>query len=139
MKLFLRPRKSRVGDELSWISALLIRLDERRPLLIKIGLITSLMLLTAGVTVLIGLKGPLYGMVLMAIPFAIAFILIMEQRLQFAPLLILFAAAFIPFSLPTGTGSRLVMSLVLAVLFMFLWLLRMGIVEKHIHIRTYPS
>ena len=134
MKPFLRTRKVSVGDQLGWLSALMIRLDERRPLIIKIGLIASLLLLTAGVTVLIGLKGPLYGMVLTAVPFAIAFVLIMEKRLQYAPLLILFAAAFIPFSLPTGTGSRLVISLVLAALFIFLWLLHMGIVEKHIRI-----
>jgi O-antigen ligase len=134
MKPFLRARKESVGDELSWFSALMVRLDERRPLMIKIGIIVCLLIITLGVTLLVSLAGPLYGMVLMAIPFAIAFVLIMEKHLQFSPLIILFAAAFIPFSLPTGTGSRLVMSLVLALLFIFLWLLRMGIVEKHIHI-----
>ena len=85
MKPFLRTRKVSVGDQLGWLSALMIRLDERRPLIIKIGLIASLLLLTAGVTVLIGLKGPLYGMVLTAVPFAIAFILIMEKRLTICP------------------------------------------------------
>lgn len=133
-----RPKEP-LMDDVDWRTRLWLALDARRALLLKIGLILSLFLLTFGVSVLTAWKSPLYGVALLALPFGAVFVLVLEKRLVLAPVIILFAAAFVPFSLPTGTGSRLVISLVLGVLFIFLWLLRMALVERHIHLERTPA
>lgn len=138
MRPYNPMRKERLIDEIGLWSMLILKLDAHRSLLRKIGLILSLAVLAVGVAFLTTKEGVLYGVVLSAMPFGVAFVLAMQRRLHLAPLLILFSAAFIPFSLPTGTGSRLVASLALAALFIFLWLLRMLIVEKRFKIERSP-
>jgi hypothetical protein len=49
---------------------------------------------------------------------------------RYVPILVLFAAAFIPFSLPTGTESRLVISLALTIGFLVVWVARSLITER---------
>jgi hypothetical protein len=60
------------------------------------------------------------------------------QRPSLAPVIILIAAAFVPISLPTGTGSRLVDSLLLTILFVGMWVLRMLIADKRLHLVPSP-
>jgi hypothetical protein len=59
-------------------------------------------------------------------------------RLEFAPLFILIAAAFVPLSLPTGTESRVVDSLLLTMLFVGIWAIRMLTVEKRLWLKPSP-
>jgi hypothetical protein len=53
-------------------------------------------------------------------------------------LIILLAAAFVPFSLSTGTESRVVISLLLAALFVAIWILRMLLVQKRLRLQPSP-
>ncbi|MFZ6028805.1 MAG: O-antigen ligase family protein [Chloroflexota bacterium] len=60
------------------------------------------------------------------------------KRFELFPIIILLMAAFVPLSLPTGTGSRLVFSLVATMGFFAIWLLHMLLVEKRFHIEPTP-
>ena len=68
--------------------------------------------------------------VLSVIPLVIYIVGIILDRTQWIPLYILLLAAFMPFSLPTGTESKLVISLVVSIFFIVFWLLKMFIVDK---------
>ncbi|MBP7694286.1 MAG: hypothetical protein KA764_20350, partial [Anaerolineales bacterium] len=70
-----------------------------------------------------------------ALPLGFLSLTILLRHWDWMPLVILFAAAFIPLGLPTGTGSRLVDSLLLTGGFAGLWLLRMITVEKRLVLR----
>lgn len=76
------------------------------------------------------------GMV-MVIPM-ILFFLFMAEHLDWGLLLLIFTAVYTPLSLPTGTSSRIVDSMVVTLLFLGLWVLRMVVVEKRIHIASTP-
>lgn len=58
-------------------------------------------------------------------------------RFRLSPVIILFAAAFTPIYLPTGTESRLVDSLLLTIFYVGNWVLGMILVDKRL--RLYPS
>ncbi len=73
---------------------------------------------------------PRYALVLAIFP-AIIFALEGLVRAQaYAPYVILITSLFVPLSLPTGTASRLVFSLVFTILFVGLWVLRMALIER---------
>lgn len=59
-------------------------------------------------------------------------------RFNLAPIIILIAAAFIPISLPTGSGSPIVDSLLLTIAYLGNWFLHMIIVEKRLHFEPSP-
>jgi hypothetical protein len=60
-------------------------------------------------------------------------------RPELAPVLILFAALFLPIELPTGTESRLVDSLLLTLFFTSTWVTNMIIIEKRFSLRPSPA
>lgn len=57
------------------------------------------------------------------------------SRLEYGVVAILFTAAFVRFSLGTGTQSRVVASLLMTMVFMVLWLLRMVVKDKRLHLK----
>jgi O-antigen ligase len=57
------------------------------------------------------------------------------SRLEFGVLAIVLAAAFVRFSLPTGTQSRIVASLLMTIVFTVLWLAKMLVVDKKLHLK----
>ncbi len=118
--------------------AVAIQLEKHRITLLRILAAIGVLAFVVGVSLLIALKDPLYGIILTILPFGVAFFLFMEERLYLTPVIILAAAAFVPFSLPTGTGSRLVISLILAAGLLFLWVFRMAVFEKKIRLRRSP-
>jgi len=63
---------------------------------------------------------------------------ILSLNLNIAPLAILFVAVFVPFSLPTGTGSPIVASLLITMVYTGMWILRMISVEKRIYLERFP-
>jgi hypothetical protein len=76
-----------------------------------------------------------------ALAFAPVLVLAAERAVGQAnlhPVIILLIAAFVPLSLPTGTGSRLVFSLVFTSLFVGLWVMRSIAVEKRFRIEPSP-
>jgi O-antigen ligase len=64
-------------------------------------------------------------------------ILVLLRNFELAPLLILLTAIFIPFSLPTGTSSRIVISLLATILFAIVWFL--ALIFKLKAVRFYQS
>jgi cell division protein FtsW (lipid II flippase) len=92
---------------------------------------------------LFAIRSPENSLQAVALPLALLLILVAVflLRLQpdFGPLLILAAAAFIPLSLPTGTASRLVDSLVLTMVFLGVWLAKMVILDQRLHIVRSPT
>jgi hypothetical protein len=64
--------------------------------------------------------------------------LLFIHRFDILPILILAVAIFIPITLPTGTGSRLAISMVVEVMFLGLWILRSMTVERRFTIKPSP-
>jgi len=73
-------------------------------------------------------------LVLVAVAVPPAFLLALS-RFEYGVLLIILAAAFVRFSLPTGTESRLVASLLLTIMFLALWVIKMLVVDKKLYIK----
>jgi O-antigen ligase len=80
-------------------------------------------------------KNPLYALLVALVPVLLIGLDRVVRRRQLGPLVILLAALFVPWSLPTGTESRLVISLVLTTLFVTIWVLQM-LVEQHLRLET---
>jgi O-antigen ligase len=81
---------------------------------------------------------PIVVFVLLLLPLAVLMIHKTLPRFELGPVIILFAALFLPFYLSTGTESRLVDSFLLTLLFVGNWILRMLIVDKRITITPSP-
>jgi len=77
-------------------------------------------------------------LILASMPLLVVALSGLLSSLQFSPVYILFASAFLPFYLSTGTMSVIVDSLVLVGVLVVLWVLRMMIVEKEIHLKDSP-
>ena len=73
---------------------------------------------------------PLLIVVAAAVPLGLIALALLVKYREWVPAVILIAAAFIPISLPTGTGSRLVDSFLVTLLFSVLWILRMITIER---------
>ncbi len=121
-------------QELGLVPTLFLKLESHRILLLRLAVALGVLVFTVGVSLISSLRNPLYGVILAAIPFGVAGFFILQSRLQLAPVVILLAAAYIPFSLPTGTGSRLVISLILSAAFLILWWFRKAVIEKNFQI-----
>ena len=103
---------------------------------LKYILIIGSILGAAVIGLLAGKFNPLYAVIAACLPLGIvAFEFILGSQNRW-PLFILIAIAFIPFSLPTGTESRLVISLVLTSGLTAAWIIQMLINKK---IRIHPS
>lgn len=57
------------------------------------------------------------------------------SRIEYGVLYIVFTAAFVRFSLPTGTESRIVASLLVTAVLIVLWLARMAIVDRRLYLK----
>jgi O-antigen ligase len=102
----------------------------------RVAVILGALGMAAGLGFLITKRNPAYGLLAAAMPLVVLSVMFMILHLKYAPAVILFVAAFVPVSLPTGTGSRLVLSLVFTTLFVGLWLLRMWLVDKRFHLKV---
>jgi len=62
-------------------------------------------------------------------------VLLALSRLECGVLVIVLTAAFVRFSLPTGTNSRIVASLLMTALFIGLWLLKMLVADRKLRLK----
>ena len=62
-------------------------------------------------------------------------VLLALSRLEYGVLAIILTAAFVRFSLPTGTQSRIVASLLMTMVFIVLWLAKMLVVDRKLHLK----
>jgi O-antigen ligase len=89
-----------------------------------------------GALVVIG--GPIPAFITVLAPLLLLGLNRLQSRPDLSPLVILFTAVFVPFSLPTGRESRLVISLVLAMFLVGQWLFKTLIVEKRPQLQPSP-
>jgi O-antigen ligase len=107
---------------------------------VRAAIILGVLAGAAGLTyVAIDREEPALGLAAACAPLLALGALFVMLNLKYAPALIMFVAAFVPFSLPTGTSSRLVISLVVTMLLIGLWALRMWLVEKRFYLRPLPA
>jgi len=99
---------------------------------IRFGIVAVLMVVLVGLAFVALYLGPTMAPVLASLPLLL---LLTINRLEYGPVVILFAAAFVRFTLPTGTQSEIVASMALTGVFIAVWLLRMVAVEKRLHLQ----
>ena len=75
------------------------------------------------------------GLVLIAVAAYPVVLLALTHRLEYSVLGIILAAGFVRFSLPTGTESRIVMSLLVTALFVALWIVQMLTKDRGLHLK----
>jgi O-antigen ligase len=104
----------------------------------------ALMRLAVLVGLLIGLMGIGYAssrvppeLVLAAVAAYPVVLLTLTQRLEYGILAIILTAGFVRYSLPTGTESRSVMSLLVTALFIALWIVQMLAKDKKLHLKPF--
>jgi hypothetical protein len=101
-----------------------------------------IVLLVVGITVGVGFLASNFNPLYIAAASAALVVgligLLFIQRFDVLPILILAVAIFVPITLPTGTGSRLAISMVVEVVFLGLWILRSMTVERRFTIKPSP-
>lgn len=104
----------------------------------RVAVILGVLGVAAGLGFLIAKRNPAYGLLAAAMPLVVLGVMFMLLHLKYAPVVVMSFAAFVPLSLPTGTGSRLVLSLAFTSLFAGLWVFRMWLVDKRFHLTPSP-
>ena len=101
----------------------------------RIAIILGLIVLVATGVFLVSNNYLPYAVGLALLPFLIIGFVVLIYHFDFNPIILLITAAFIPVKLPTGTGSPLVASLILAIGLVVLWILRMMVVDRHLMLK----
>ncbi|MGQ9626029.1 MAG: O-antigen ligase family protein [Anaerolineae bacterium] len=103
------------------------------PILLRISVLAGLMVGLVGVGFLAArLQQPELILLAIAVP---AMVFIGLSRLEYGPLAIVLTAAFVRFSISTGTHSRVVASLLLTAVLIVFWLVRMLVVNKRLTLK----
>jgi hypothetical protein len=103
----------------------------REALLLRWATILGALVMVTGVGVLAVYADWEYVLIAAAAPLFLPVLL----RLDLAPAVILATAAFVRFSLSTGTESSLVASLVMTIMFAGAWVVRMFAVDRRLHLQ----
>ena len=106
---------------------------------VRVAIILGVLAMAPALAYLMVKRNPIYGIAAAAMPLVVLGVLFMMLHLKYAPAVIMWVAAFVPFSLPTGTGSRLVVSLVITLLLVGLWVFRMWLVDRRFYLRPSPA
>jgi hypothetical protein len=100
--------------------------------LIRLGVVPGLIVGLMGIGFLTSRISPELVLIAVAVP---PVVLLALSRLEFGVLAIVLTAAFVRFSLPTGTQSRIVASLLMTAIFIALWLTKMLVVDKKLRLK----
>ncbi len=104
-----------------------------KPVLLRVGVLTGLVVGLIGIGFLSRrLNQPELLLIAVAAP---ALLPLVSSRFEYRVLAIVLTAAFVRFSLPTGTKSRIVASLLLTSVLIAAWIFRMLVVEKKIRLK----
>ena len=122
-----------------FITAIWFRVEPYRMTLFRLFVILAILVVTPVIGILITQVNPILIIIAVTAPLALVGLQFILPRPELGPVLILFAAAFIPLSLPTGTESKLVDSFLLTLLFVGNWLLYMIIVKKRLSWEPTPA
>jgi hypothetical protein len=101
--------------------------------LVRLAIVAALFVGFAAIALTTFRFGPGVALVAAAAPM---FFLLAFSQLEYAALFILSVAALVRFTLPTGTESRVVSSMVLTAIFVLIWVVRMLMVEKHFRLTS---
>jgi hypothetical protein len=101
-------------------------------LLLRLSVLAGLMFGLIGISFLTSRIPPELVLIAIAVP---PVVLLALSRLEFGVLAIILTAAFVRFSLPTGTESRIVASLLMTAVFIALWVTRMLVVDKKLRLK----
>lgn len=109
-------------------SAILFRIQPHRTKLLRLAVALGMLIAGPIVGVLVVRMNWQYVLIATLAPL----VLLVLPRLDLSPLVILATAAFVRFSLSTGTGSPLVASLLVSMFFVGAWVLKMLTVDKRL-------
>ena len=98
---------------------------------LRIAILVPLMLALPALGFVAARTKPELVLVAVAAPLAI---LLVTQRLELSVLAILVTAAFVRFSLPTGTESRIVASLLVTAMLLVLWIAKMLVIDRRLYL-----
>lgn len=115
------------------IHAIRQRIPISNLVLIRLGVIPGLIVGLVGIGFLTSRIPPELVLIAIAVP---PVVLLALSRLEFGVLAIVLSAAFVRFSLPTGTQSRIVASLLMTIIFIVVWLVRMLVVNKKLQLKA---
>jgi hypothetical protein len=108
------------------------RITIANSVLLRLAILTGLVVTLLAVGFVTSRVSPELVLIAVAVP---PVVLLATSRLEYGVLAIIFTAAFVRFSLPTGTQSRIVASLLITAVFIVLWLARMLIVKKRLYLK----
>lgn len=108
------------------------RIPISNPVLTRLVVIVGLMVGLMGIGFLTSRIPPELVLIAIAVP---PVVLLAASRLEYGVLAIILTAAFVRFSLPTGTASRIVASLLMTMIFTALWLAKMFAVDKKLQLK----
>jgi hypothetical protein len=114
------------------IHAIRRRIPVSDSVLLRLTVLVGLMALLVGIGFVAQRVPPELVLIAVAAP---PVVLMALSRLEYGVLAIILTAAFVRFSVGTGTQSRLVASLLMTVIFVVLWLARMLVVDKSLRLR----
>jgi len=114
------------------IRAIRQRIPISNLVLIRLVVIPGLIVGLVGIGFLTSRIPPELVLIAIAVP---PVVLLALSQLEFGVLAIVLSAAFVRFSLPTGTQSRLVASLLMTIIFIALWLTEMLVVDKKLQLQ----
>jgi O-antigen ligase len=114
------------------IRAIRQRIPISNSVLIRLGVIPGLIVGLMGIGFLASRISPELVLIAIAVP---PVVLLALSRLEFGVLAIVLTAAFVRFSLPTGTQSRIVASLLMTMIFTALWLTKMLVTDKKLQLK----
>ena len=102
--------------------------------LYRIGIILGLLAVEVVLgRMMVKFKKPEFILAACVVP-VVTFLLYRLGRIEYGVLAIVFTAAVVRFTLPTGTQSRLVMSLLLTAMYIVIWIARMFVVERRLYL-----
>ena len=114
------------------IHAIRQRIPISNSVLIRLGMIPGLIVGLIGIGFLSSRISPELVLIAVAVP---PVVLLALSRLEYSVLAIVLTAAFVRFSLPTGTQSRIAASLLMTMIFTVLWVARMLVVDKKLQLK----
>ncbi len=123
-----------------FISSISIFVQNKWPLLLRIGFILGVLLGALVLGLIAGKMNPMYALAAALAPLLfLSGEWILNENQQWGPIIVLSMSLFVPMSLPTGTASRLVFSLVFTCIFVALWVLKMLNKDKRFHLTPSPT
>ncbi len=114
------------------INTIVLLTKRNKSLVIRVGIVGALLCVLAVVGLLMAKVSPVFVLVALAAPFGI---LAVMKRLELGIVAMLLAGFLVRFRIPTGTASKIVISLVISVGCIGVWIAHMLVVKKRLTLK----